>query len=206
MRKLRGNLTYANVMSTLCLFLLLGGGTAFAATKLGKNSVGTKQLKNGAVTAAKVKSGSLLASNFAAGQLPKGERGERGERGEPGPLVETLPSGKTETGIYGAAGTRASGGMAYTPGTAVSFPIPLAIRPTLNVIKKGAPSTAQCPGSVKAPRATAGNLCIYESREDVPLEIQPVEEDEMHSGFMAFYEGAEGANYQDDGVWAVTAN
>ena len=31
MRHLRGKLTYSNVLSTLCLFLLLGGGTAYAA-------------------------------------------------------------------------------------------------------------------------------------------------------------------------------
>ena len=35
----RPRLSYANVVSTLCLFLLLGGG-AYAATKLAKNSVG----------------------------------------------------------------------------------------------------------------------------------------------------------------------
>jgi hypothetical protein len=80
MRTIRSKLTYANVISTLCLFLLLGGGAAFAATKLAKNSVGTAQLKNGAVTSAKVKSGSLLASNFAAGQLPAG-RNWQGRQG-----------------------------------------------------------------------------------------------------------------------------
>jgi hypothetical protein len=32
-------------MVTILAFLVLGGGAAFAATKLAKNSVGTKQLK-----------------------------------------------------------------------------------------------------------------------------------------------------------------
>jgi hypothetical protein len=45
MRRLAGKLTYANVISTICLFLLLGGGAAFAASQLGKNSVGPKQLR-----------------------------------------------------------------------------------------------------------------------------------------------------------------
>lgn len=58
MRRPRGNLTYANVVSTLCLFLILGGG-AYAATKLPANSVGTKQIKNGAVTGAKIDLASL---------------------------------------------------------------------------------------------------------------------------------------------------
>lgn len=90
MKQLRKRLTYANVMSSIAVFLVLGGATAIAAG-LAKNSVGTKQLKknavttakikNGAVTGAKVKAGSLTASNFAAGQLPAGPKGERGPVG-----------------------------------------------------------------------------------------------------------------------------
>ncbi|HEX5525736.1 MAG TPA: hypothetical protein VFX44_00895 [Solirubrobacterales bacterium] len=55
MRNLRKHLTYSNVISTICLFLLLGGATAIAAGGLGKNTVGSKQLKKNAVTAAKIK-------------------------------------------------------------------------------------------------------------------------------------------------------
>lgn len=54
MKPIRKRLTYANVMSSIAVFLVLGGA-AFAATKLPKNSVGTKQLKNNAVTTAKIK-------------------------------------------------------------------------------------------------------------------------------------------------------
>jgi hypothetical protein len=50
MKAIRGQLTYANIVSTLCLFLLLGGATALAAGQLGKNSVGTQQLKKNSVT------------------------------------------------------------------------------------------------------------------------------------------------------------
>lgn len=90
MKQLSKRLTYANVMSSIAVFLVLGGGAAIAAG-LAKNSVGPKQLKknavttakikNGAVTGAKVKAGSLTASNFAAGQLPAGPKGERGPVG-----------------------------------------------------------------------------------------------------------------------------
>jgi hypothetical protein len=69
-KTLRGKLTYANVISTLCLFLLIGGGTAFAASQLAKNSVGSKQLKKNAVTSAKVKDGSLRAGDLKAGTIP----------------------------------------------------------------------------------------------------------------------------------------
>ena len=42
--EVRPKLSFANVMSVLALFVALGG-TAFAASQLGKNTVGTKQLK-----------------------------------------------------------------------------------------------------------------------------------------------------------------
>jgi hypothetical protein len=58
MKALREKLSYANVISTICLFLLLGGA-AIAAVKLPKNSVGTKQLKNNSVTTAKIKNGAV---------------------------------------------------------------------------------------------------------------------------------------------------
>lgn len=83
MRHIRKRLTYANVMSSIAVFLVLGGATAFALS-LPKNSVGTKQLKNNAVTGPKVKNGSLEAVDFKAGQLPAGPKGERGEPGAPG--------------------------------------------------------------------------------------------------------------------------
>lgn len=66
--KLRPRLSYANVVSTLCLFVLLGGG-AYAATQLPKNSIGTKQLKNSAVTSAKIKDGAVTGSKVDLGTL-----------------------------------------------------------------------------------------------------------------------------------------
>ena len=62
-------LTYANVTSTLCLFLLLGGGAAYAASHLGKNSVGTKQLKKNAVSTAKIKKEAVTAAKVKKGTL-----------------------------------------------------------------------------------------------------------------------------------------
>jgi hypothetical protein len=68
MKRLRGKLTYANVMVTLLTFVVLGGG-AYAATKLPASSVGTKQLKNGAVTAAKIKNGTISGSKIQVASL-----------------------------------------------------------------------------------------------------------------------------------------
>ena len=60
--QLKPRLTYANVVSTICLFLLLGGGAAFAAGKLGKNTVGPKQLRKNSVTGAKIKSNAVTGA------------------------------------------------------------------------------------------------------------------------------------------------
>lgn len=69
MKHFRDKLTYANVMSTISVFLLLGGASAFAATQLAKNSVGTKQLKKNAVTTAKLKNGSVNGAKVKDGSL-----------------------------------------------------------------------------------------------------------------------------------------
>ena len=66
---MRPKLSYANVMSTLCFFLLLSGGAAYAASHLGKNSVGSKQLKKNAVTTAKVKNEAITAAKVKKGTL-----------------------------------------------------------------------------------------------------------------------------------------
>jgi hypothetical protein len=80
----RGRLTYANVIATLALFLALGGG-AYAASRLPKNSIGSKQIKKNAVNSAKVKNHSLKAADFKAGQLPAGPQGPTGPQGAKGP-------------------------------------------------------------------------------------------------------------------------
>lgn len=64
MKKLRPRLTYANVMSTIAVFLMLGSGVAIAAKQLGKNSVGTKQLKKNSVTKAKIKKNAVVTAKI----------------------------------------------------------------------------------------------------------------------------------------------
>jgi hypothetical protein len=53
MSRIRRHLTYANVMATLAVFLVLGGG-AYAAFHLPKNSVRSKNIVNGQVKRADV--------------------------------------------------------------------------------------------------------------------------------------------------------
>lgn len=72
---------YANVTSSLALFVALGG-TGYAALKLPKNSVHAKQIAAGAVRSAEVRNHSLKPVDFAT--LPQGPKGDRGDPGAPG--------------------------------------------------------------------------------------------------------------------------
>lgn len=92
MKPLREKLSYANVVSTICLFLLLGGA-AVAATQLGKNSVGTKQLKNNSVTTAKIKNGAVTGAKVKVSSLG------------------TVPSAASATSAAHAADSDALGGQ-----------------------------------------------------------------------------------------------
>lgn len=69
MKLIRKRLTYSNVMSSIAVFLVLGGATAFAASQLGKNSVGTKQLKKNAVTTAKIKNNAVTTNKIKNGAV-----------------------------------------------------------------------------------------------------------------------------------------
>ena len=99
----RKHMKFANVISAMALFIALGG-TGYAAFKLPKNSVGTKQIKKkavtgpkirkNAVTSSKVKNGSLKRGDFAAGQLPAGERGPAGANGTNGATGAQGPQGE----------------------------------------------------------------------------------------------------------------
>lgn len=74
MKQIRKRLTYANVMSSIAVFLILGGATAVAAKKIGSkqlkaNSVTTGKIKRGAVTTAKLKNGLITTSKLADGAV-----------------------------------------------------------------------------------------------------------------------------------------
>jgi hypothetical protein len=74
------------LVALLALFVALGG-SSYAAVKLGRNSVGPRQLKPNSVSSPKVKSGSLLLSDFRASQRSRlrGPQGAQGPQGAPGP-------------------------------------------------------------------------------------------------------------------------
>jgi len=103
--QVRRRLSYANVVATLALFLALAGTTAFAADRLGRESVGTRELRRGAVTLAKIKVSAKRALHGASG--PRGEVGPVGPAGAPGTRGSEGPQGpRGETGPQGPPATR----------------------------------------------------------------------------------------------------
>ena len=123
-RNFKTHLTFSNVVAVMALFLALGGG-AYAAMKVKPNSVGTKQIKDNAVTGDKVKDGSLKDSDFGGG-LPAGPKGDQGPAG-PVSLVYVVSAdapvaNNTSGGAHAncPAGLSATGG-GLTPGGAAAL-------------------------------------------------------------------------------------
>jgi hypothetical protein len=83
--RLSRHLTYTNVIATVAVFLALGG-VSWAAIKVPRNSVGSKQLKAKAVTLSKIHPD---ARALFTG--PKGDKGLQGLRGPVGPLPPSEP-------------------------------------------------------------------------------------------------------------------
>lgn len=86
---LRRHLTYANVVSSLCLFVLLGG-SAYAAAKVGSaqiknDSIRSTDIRNGTIAGKDVKNSSLTKGDFKLGSLPAGPPGATGPTGATGP-------------------------------------------------------------------------------------------------------------------------
>ena len=84
----------AMVVACIALGVALGG-TSFATVSglIPRKSVGTLQLKNNAVTSAKVQNFSLRAWDFRRGDLPHGPKGAVGRQGPAGPQGLAGPQG-----------------------------------------------------------------------------------------------------------------
>lgn len=66
-------LSYANVVSTLALFIAIGATSAYAANQLAAKSVGEKQLRPGAVTAEKIRKNAVTAPKIKARAIKQGK-------------------------------------------------------------------------------------------------------------------------------------
>jgi hypothetical protein len=179
--RIQSGLTYANVMATVAVFLALGGG-AYAAIKLPKNSVGTKQLKRNAVNSSKVRNKSLAVSDFSAAARAKlkGATGPVGPIGPAGPSAADapVPGGKTIRGLWGgqyAPGGTGNDTFILTVGFPLRAPTPLTdataqvgdgaafggVSAAVAAAASDADEDPACAGSYADPTAPAGKLCLY---------------------------------------------
>jgi hypothetical protein len=106
-----------------CLALVMSmSGMAYAATALPRNSVGSAQIRDGAVGSSDVHDYSLLKRDFKPGQLPAGPTGATGPAGPAGPEGPQGPQGATgpagATGPVGPAGPRGLTGATGPQGPA----------------------------------------------------------------------------------------
>lgn len=90
-------MSYSNVMSTIAVFLALGGG-AYAAIKIPPKSVGPRQLQSKAVTPSKVAPSTV--------KLFRGEKGDQGQKGDTGAQGPQGPQG-----IQGLQGIQGDQGL-----------------------------------------------------------------------------------------------
>jgi hypothetical protein len=94
----------------------------------------------------------------------------------------------------------------------ISFWVPLASAPAAHFIPAGAAPPPQCPGTAGAPKATAGNLCIFEGT-DVNMTALSFQDPVSGAAgtvvrpFGAIVVGLSAAagSYLSSGSWAVTA-
>jgi hypothetical protein len=155
--------SYANVAATLALVLSMGG-VSVAATHYLIHS--THQISPKVLRALKGRSGSrgALGPEGPQGQLgPQGQRGVEGRTGPEGvSSLSTLPSGRSESGVYGL---RPDGGEAVANGTmgeSVTFALALEkdIPEERVVYNDVATTSTHCAGPG---HAATGYLCLYSS-------------------------------------------
>jgi hypothetical protein len=232
---MRRRLCYANVVATLALVFAMSGGALAAGHYL---LTSTNQISPKVLKALKGKSGPAGAAGFQGPPGAQGSAGVQGAKGESGPAGAagaqglkgetgapgangkegspwsaggTLPSGKTETGVWSISGARED--VTPTPRAVVgSFAIALSEPPVANVVGPGegegepkANLPAGCKGNVTEPKANPGNLCIFESAA-FNVEIQA---SRVAAGTAGAWVGIAVPNFEEPyaiyGSWAVTA-
>jgi hypothetical protein len=177
-------------VAILALVLVMVGG-AYAAgglsksqekqvTKIAKKYAG-KPGTNGAAGPA----GATGPAGAAGAAGKTGKEGPEGKEGSPWTAGGTLPKGRTEPGVWGAAGIPANLGEGlHGIFATISFSIPIANELSsegceaetepcqVHVILKGETTPQGCIGDVAHPGAKEGNLCVFVHSEIPPKSLR----------------------------------
>jgi hypothetical protein len=118
--RVRTRLTYANVTATLALFIALGG-TTYAAASLPRHSVGSVQLRAGAVTTSKLHSGAVRSAQIRDRSISLTDistsartalRGAQGPAGAPGAPATSDRAAIASSGVMAAGNARGASHVA----------------------------------------------------------------------------------------------
>jgi hypothetical protein len=183
LKQLHKRLTYANVMSSIAVFLVLGGATAFAATKIGANqlkansvktgkiakeAVTTSKIKNNAINGAKVDEATLgevpsAATAKTAGSANTATTASTATVGAPAAYAlinanGTVEAGEPNRGISSAQVSNPQEGvycidLAFSPQTGSATPLAEGSEDTIVSIELGAPFDV-CPDTAKVEART----------------------------------------------------
>jgi len=145
LKQISKRLTYANVMSSLAVFLVLGGATAFAATKIGANELKANSVKTGkivkeAVTAGKLKKNAVTNTKLASGAVTTDKL-----------AADAVTGDKANESTFGTVPSANNANNANTVGgntvKAVNFAVEPVVGPTQILNLNGFTLTASCPNS-----------------------------------------------------------
>jgi len=131
-----------------------------------------------------------------------------GKNGTTG-FTATLPSGKTEEGVWATViGAPVAFGTGYGP-VPISFTIPLAAalsEANVEIKAEGFKGAAgeNCPGEAGEPQAAAGFLCVY-TTTDQTAEVSHVVQSTTAAGVVILIAGSKEIGSLASGTWAVTA-
>jgi hypothetical protein len=168
-------------------------------------------LRDGAACRARETALDVAALGLRGEKGDKGEKGDTGAPGAAGPFpTGNLPSGATLRGVFQVAGTDTPA-VAGHAASAISFVFPLAEAPEPHFVLEGGPPVEACPGSVSAPEATPGHVCVYTGHQQNASNLtilDPVTGSGLGSsrfGVSISAVGSADSNYFLSGTWAVTA-
>src|SRR3954452_18590019 len=121
MRRLRSGLSYANVTATIALFVALGG-SSYAAFKLPRNSVGSAQIRTGAVHSSEIKDRSVGVRDISVSARTAlvGRQGPMGPQGPAGAAAIKYFAVATSSGRF-VRGNATNGGREGIGSYSVGF-------------------------------------------------------------------------------------
>ena len=203
---MRRHLSFANVVATLALVFAMSGG-AYAAKHYLITS--TKQIKPSVLAALHGKQGPSGGPGAAGAP---GAKGDRGPQGPQGTYPTVLPSGQSESGVWGGGYTTQGASEPYREPASFAIPLaaPIAVGHAIYVAGASAP---HCSGRGQAER---GFLCVYQGfaeNAEAPADIDLLdpetsarsEEAAGARGFSILLESRKAGLTTITGSYAVTA-